>query len=195
VGRGRPKPGWRTVRPADAEVIVDEAARDIRLRAPGTGEDLGSLVRSFRLLMGMHPFFPFERAPHAPRLRLGDTVVQRRTWHVTSAELGEPRPIGLSPAFLTGIERIRRDRGVARWVFARPSAGSHRTYDVLARDKDLKPVYLDLESTLFLEILERRLRKYGELVLAEMLPAPDQLVWPEQDGRVVFELRTSVVPR
>jgi hypothetical protein len=194
VGRGRPKPGWRAVRPADAEVVIDDDARDIRLRAPG-GDDLGSLIRTFRVLMGMHPFFPFERTPHAPRLRVGGTVVQRRAWTVTSAELGEPRPIGLSPSFVVGVERLRRDRGVPRWVFARARPERYRTYDVLARDKDLKPLYLDLESPLFLEIFERRLRKYGELVVSEMLPAPDQLVWSEPDGRFVFELRTSVVPR
>jgi hypothetical protein len=199
VGRGRPKPGWRTVRPSEAEVVIDDEARDLRLRGPD-GRDLGSIVRGFRTMMGMHPFFPFERAPHAPRLRLGQTVVQRQTWNITSAEVGEPRPVGVSAAFVTAIERLRRDRGVPRWVFVRPSFASLRTrdglrtLDVYARDKDQKPFYVDLESVLFLDILERRLRKYGDLVLSEMLPAPDQLVWSEPAGRFVFELRTSIVP-
>ncbi|MEJ7596926.1 MAG: hypothetical protein WKG01_03365 [Kofleriaceae bacterium] len=199
VGNGRPKRGWRTVRPAEAEVIVDDEARDIRLRA-GDGRDLGSLVRCFRTMMGMHPFFPFERSPHAPRLRLGSTVVQRQTWNLTSPECGEPRPNGVSPQFITAIERVRRDRGVPRWVFVRPSFSSLRTreglrtHDVYARDKDQKPFYVDLESVLFLDILERRLRKYGDLVLSEMLPAPDQLVWSEDGRRYVFELRASIVP-
>jgi hypothetical protein len=84
-------------------------------------------------MMGMHPFFPSVRAPHAPRLRLGTTVVQRQTWHVTSAELGEPRPTGLSAALVTAIERMRRDRGIPRWVFARASAKSLATADLYAR--------------------------------------------------------------
>jgi hypothetical protein len=197
VHRGRPKPGWSAVRPADAEVVLDDEHRDIRLRDP-SGSDLGSLVRGFRHMMGMHPFFPFERAPHASRLRLGDVIVQRRAWHVTSTELGEPRPVGVAGAFVRAVERLRGDRGVPRWVFVRPSAASHaqrlRTDDMYARDKDLKPFYVDLESVVFLDILERRLRKYGELVLAEMLPAPDQLVWASTEGRRVFELRASLVP-
>lgn len=193
VGRGRPRPEWTTVRRADAEVVMDEAARDIRLRDPA-GRDLGSLIRCFRTMMGMHPFFPFVREPHAPRLRLGTTVVQRQTWNVTSAELGEPRPTGLSAAFVTAIERMRRDRGIPRWVFTRARSKSFTTSDLYARDKDLKPFYVDLESTVFLDILERKLRKYGEVVFSEMLPSPDQLVWSDRDGRTVFELRTSVIP-
>src|SRR5690606_31887127 len=146
------------------------------------------------LPMGMHPFFPFERAPHAPRLRVGDVVVQRRTSHVTSGEVGEGRPVGVSRALLTAVERLRADRDVPRWVFARPAKGVLKSFDAYGRDKDLKPFYVDLESALFLDIFERRLRKYGELILSEMLPAPDQLVWSEPTGRYVFELRASAVP-
>jgi hypothetical protein len=194
VGRGRAKPGWRVVPRARAEVIVDDAARDVRLSDPHTGQDLGSLVRGFRIMMGMHPFFPFERAPHAPRLRLGNTVVQRATWRVQSSELGEPRPVGVSAALLTAVERLRRARGLPRWVFARPAPGRLAAAAVYARDKDHKPVYLDLESVVFLEIFERRLRKFGELVLSEMLPAPGAMPWREPSGHFVFELRTSIVP-
>src|SRR5205085_126038 len=99
VGTARPKPSWTLVRPADAEVVVDEQRRDVRLRAP-SGEDLGSLIQTASTAMGMHPFFPFTRAPHAPRLYLGDVVVQRRSWDVDSNALCPERPAGLSAAFL-----------------------------------------------------------------------------------------------
>ena len=46
----------------------------------------------------------------------------------------------------------------------------------------------------YLDIFERRLQKYGELVISEMLPSPDELVWSEPSGRTAFELRTTVVP-
>ena len=35
----------------------------------------------------------------------------------------------------------------------------------------------------------------GELEVTEMLPAPDQLLWQEPDGRRTFELRTQIIPR
>jgi hypothetical protein len=62
------------------------------------------------------------------------------------------------------------------------------------RDKDTKPVFIDLESYLFLEILHRWLVKAGEIEATEMLPRPDQLLWQEADGRHTFELRTQIVP-
>jgi hypothetical protein len=191
VGTPVPKPTWRTCAPADAEVVLDEERRDIRLRAGD--EDLGSLIRTPRLHMAMHPFFPFEHAPHQPRLVLGDVVVQREAWYVTSAELGEPRPTGASASFVTAVERLRAARGIPRWVFVRPAPGvlGGANWD---RDKDHKPLYVDLESVVFLDILERRLRKYGSLIVVEMLPDPRHLAWLGDGGRHVFELRTIVVP-
>ena len=70
------------------------------------------------------------------------------------------------------------------------------------RDKDTKPVFIDLESYLFLEIFHRWLVKAGELEITEMLPGPDDLLWQEsvaegnsgQAGRRSFELRTQIVP-
>jgi hypothetical protein len=193
VDRGLAKPSWQTVRPADAEVVVDEAARDVRLRSPA-GADLGSLVRTFRVMMGMHPFFPFERVPHAPRLRIGSTVVQRRAWTVTSEELDPRRPSGISAQLVREVARLRRERGLPRWVFARAQGDKLQGEHLFARDKDMKPFYVDLDSVLYLDILERRLRKYGAFELSEMLPSPEELVWSDATGRSVFELRTSVVP-
>jgi len=188
IGSGRPKPDWRVVRPADAEVVVDEERCDVRLRSGG-GEDLGTIVRVPRLVHGAHPFFPFVRVPHEPRLRVGRVIVQREAWYITSAELGEPRPSGVSAAFVTAIERLRAERGIPRRVFARPAPGAGDT------GKDQKPVYIDLESLVLLDIFERRLRKYGTLTLSEMLPLPEQLIWRTAEGRFTFELRTNVIPR
>jgi hypothetical protein len=193
VGTARPKPSWKIVRPADAEVVVDEARRDIRLRAP-SGEDLGSLIQTASTAMGMHPFFPFLRAPHAPRLYLGNVVVQRRSWDVDSQALSPERPSGLSGSFLAAIERVRAERDIPRWVYVRPRQGVLDSSAVW-RDKDNKPICIDLESIVSLDILERRLRKYEGLVMTEMLPTPDQLFLDSAGGRVLFEIRTNVVPR
>ena len=192
IGSGRAKPHWRAVRPADAEVIVDEERCDIRIRAGG--EDLGSIVRNVRLLAGMHPFFPFEREPHQPRLVVGDAIVQRRTWSVESSAIGD-RPGGVSAAFVAGIERERGARGIPRWVFVRPAPGALGASEWFGRDKDNKPLCIDLESVVFLDIFERRLRKYGTMLVTEMVPDPDHLMWTLPDGRYTFELRTNLVPK
>jgi hypothetical protein len=193
VGTGRPKRGWTVIRPAEAEVIVDEARRDIRLRAP-SGEDLGSIVRIPPVPMALHPFFPFVRAPHEPRLQLGNVVVQRRSWYVESSTLVSKHDDGLSAKFLATLERARADRDIPRWVFVRPRpeslTGSYKT-----RDKDNKPICIDLESLVSLDIFERRLRKYDGMILNEMLPRPDQLIWHAPEGRFVFEMRTNLIRR
>jgi hypothetical protein len=100
----------------------------------------------------------------------------------------------VSGAFVAAIERARADRGIPRWVFTRPRpdafAGGFRN-----RDKDHKPICIDLESAVSLDIFERRLRKYGVMILTEMLPSPEELVWRTPEGRFVFELRTNLVAR
>jgi hypothetical protein len=192
VGSARPKPGWPTLRPADAEVIVDEERCDIRLRSPA-GTDLGTIIATPRMLVALHPFFPFEREPHAPRLRVGNVIVQRQTWHLESTALGEPRPSGVSAGFVCRLERERAERGIPRWVFVRPAWRALKDRGALTRDKDNKPLFIDLENVVFLDILERRLRKYGSLVVTEMLPAPHELVWRTPEGRFTFEMRTNLV--
>ncbi|HWM88389.1 MAG TPA: lantibiotic dehydratase [Kofleriaceae bacterium] len=187
----RGRAGWRMIAPADTEVIVLDGERDIRVRRRGTGEDLGSLVRTFWVAQGFSSFYPVDLEPHTPRLRLGDLVVQRQTWRVRADELREAAGEGVSADLVVAIERLRAGRGLPRWVFVRPPVG------VLARpdgvglsDKDIKPVCIDLESYVYLDIFARRLRRFGELEVVEMLPTPEQLVWREAGGRYCFELRT-----
>jgi hypothetical protein len=82
-----------------------------------------------------------------------------------------------------------------RYVYIRPTEQALRRSGAEGRDKDTKPVFVDLENYLFLEILHRWLVKAGELEVTEMLPDPDHLLWPESDGRRTSELRTLVIPR
>jgi hypothetical protein len=82
-----------------------------------------------------------------------------------------------------------------RYIYIRPTEQALRRSGAEGRDKDTKPVFIDLESYLFLEIFHRWLVKAGELEVTEMLPAPDQLLWREADGRRTFELRTMIAPR
>jgi hypothetical protein len=184
---------WRAISPAETEVYVDQTSGDVCLRRIGTREYLGSFARAWLIPLGFHPF-QFGMAPHMPRLRCGKIVVQRRAWVVQEEELGAGDFTGVSRDLVLAIEKLRGDRNLPRFVYTRPTEQALRRSGAEGRDKDTKPVFVDLESYLFLEIFHRWLTKWGELEVTEMLPAPDQLLWREPNGRRTFELRTLIVP-
>jgi hypothetical protein len=101
----------------------------------------------------------------------------------------------ISSHLVVAMERLRADRELPRYVYIRPTEQALRRSGGEGRDKDTKPVFIDLESYLFLEIFHRWLTKAGELEVTEMLPDPDHLLWRENDGRRTFELRTQIIPR
>jgi hypothetical protein len=188
----RAKETWRCVQPSDTEVFVDETG-DVGVRVRSSREYLGSFARAWVIPLGFHPFF-FGRAPHMPRLRCGKVIVQRRSWTVTLEELPPGNYTGVSRHVVVAIERLRFAKHWPRYVYIRPSERALRRSGAEGRDKDTKPVFIDLESYLFLEIFRGWLTKAGELEVTEMLPDPDHLLWQEKDGRRTFELRTLIVP-
>ncbi|MDQ3334968.1 MAG: lantibiotic dehydratase family protein [Myxococcota bacterium] len=192
----RPRPHWRYVAPSETEVVAMHDIHDIRVRARRTGEDLGSLVRTqWMAAAGLHPFFPLELVPHTPRLRLGRAIVQRRSWRVVRSELAVSVDHGVTTELVLALARLRAARDLPRWVYVRPAATLLDHSRVLGRSRDAKPMYIDLESTIFLDIFCRHLEKYGALDVVEMLPSPDQLCWREDGGRYSFELRMMTPPR
>jgi hypothetical protein len=193
VSSQRGNPGWRIIPPAEIEVFSDDANGDVALCLRGSGEYLGSLTRGWWIALGFHPFL-LGRSPHMPRLRCGKVIVQRRSWTVGLEELPAGNYAGVSRNLVTTIERLRATKGLPRHIYIRPSEQALRRSGAEGRDKDTKPVYIDLESYLFLEIFYRWLTKAGELEITEMLPDPDHLLWQEADGRRTFELRTQIIP-
>ncbi len=187
--RGNPR--WHSVLPAQTEVFIEQDG-DVALRA--NRQYLGSFARNWIIPLGFHPF-QFGLAPHTPRLRCGRVIVQRRSWSVSSEEMGGGNFAGLSRELVLTTERLRAAKDWPRFVYIRPTEQALRRSGAEGRDKDTKPVFIDLESYLFLEIFHRWLSKAGELEITEMLPAPDELWWHEADGRRTFELRTLMVPR
>ncbi len=194
VAPGRPKPNWPTVSPANAEVYIDPGTGDVCARRVDNQECLGSFARNWLIPLGFHPFL-FGMAPHMPRLRCGRVIVQRRAWTISLDELGQGDFTGVSRDLVLAVGRLRGARDLPRFIYIRPTEQALRRTGAEGRDKDTKPVFVDLESYLFLEIFHRWLVKAGELEVTEMLPRPDQLLWKEADGRRTFELRTQIVPR
>jgi hypothetical protein len=163
------------------------------VRTRGTREYLGSFARGWVIPLGFHPF-SFSLGTHTPRLRCGKVIVQREAWTVGLEELGKADFTGVSRGLVVAVEKLRAARGLPRHVYIRPTEQALRRSGVEGRDKDTKPVFIDFESYLFLEIFHRWLTKAGELEVTEMLPTPAQLLWREADGRRTFELRTQIVP-
>ena len=122
-------------------------------------------------------------------------IVQRRAWTVSASELGTGNFSGVSRDLVIAVEKLRAARDWPRFVYIRPTEQALRRSGAEGRDKDTKPVFIDLESYLFLEIFHRWLTKAGELEVTEMLPGPSDLCWQEGDGRRTFELRTLIVPK
>jgi hypothetical protein len=194
VAPQRGLPGWQMIAPAETEVFVNPENNDVALRERGSHRYLGSFARAWIIPLGFHPF-SFSLGAHTPRLRCGKVVVQRETWLVALDELGAGDFTGVSRDLVFAVERLRAARRLPRHVYIRPSEQALRRSGAEGRDKDTKPVFIDFESYLFLEIFHRWLTKAGELEITEMLPTPDQLLWQEQDGRRTFELRTQIIPR
>ena len=190
----RAAPEWKIIPPAEAEVFLHEQNGDVGLRRRDTHEYLGSFARAWVIPLGFHPF-SFSLGKHTPRLLCGKVVVQRRSWTIALEELSPGDFTGVSRHLVIAVEKLRAARDLPRHIYIRPTEQALRRTGAEGRDKDTKPVYVDLESYLFLEIFHRWLVKAGELEVTEMLPDPEHLLWQEKDGRRTFELRTQIVPR
>jgi len=193
VAPQRANPAWQSVRPAETEVYLDRSG-DVCLRKIDSHQHLGSFARNWLIPLGFHPF-SFSLGRHTPRLRCGKVIVQRQMWTIALDEIGKGDFTGVSRDLVLAVERLRAARNLPRFIYIRPTEQALRRSGAEGRDKDTKPVFIDLESYLFLEIFYRWLVKAGEIEVTEMLPRPEHLFWNEADGRRTFELRTLIVPR
>src|SRR5205814_777894 len=151
VAPQRANPKWKKISPADAEVYVDETTGDVCVRKIDNHEHLGSFARAWVIPLGFHPF-QFGFAPGTPRLRCGRVIVQRRSWTVSQDEFPAGAYHGLSRELVIAIEQLRAERRLPRYIFIRPTEQALRRSGAEGRDKDTKPVFVDLESYLFQEI-------------------------------------------
>src|SRR5262245_16662509 len=188
AGFQRGPTGWPAIPPAHIEVFVDQGSGDVRTRLIVTGQVLGSFARDWLIWIAFHPFF-FHRSPETPRLRLGRCIVQRRAWTIGVEELDGGRFDGIDVRLALAVERLRANRGLPRWMFIRPTPAALGPITMVGRHKDRKPILVDLESYLGMDLLAHRIRKYHEIEAVEMLPEPHRLCWHESTGRYCFEIR------
>ncbi|MED7823744.1 lantibiotic dehydratase [Streptomyces chiangmaiensis] len=123
---------------------------------------------------------PKGRSGALPRVRLGNVVLQRKSWRFAADRL-PPVTAGQSDQewFLAWRE-WQRTAGLPRHVFA--SLGGER-----------KPQYVDFDSYACVRLLETAVRKSDSAVtLTEMLPGPDQLWLRDDRHRYVTELTVEL---
>ena len=143
----------------------------------------------FALLLGVRSWDPFPSAFHGPRLTVGRSVLRRATWRAQAGEIDFWR-IG---------DRDRRRAAATNWA---AEAGMPRQVFVLAPPEE-KPVYIDFESPVLVDLLARMLRNSAEgaalgrpVRITEMLPTPEDCWLPDADGnRYTSELRLVCVDR
>ena len=176
-----PKPKYMRMKKAAMSVFENADHTSISVRSPVTGSFLSAFIR-----------FIWTRAAHAAfALRQSDCATRRWTVNRMNSE-AETSP-GISRDLVLAIERLRAARGLPRFVYIRPTEQALRRSGAEGRDKDTKPVFIDLESYLFLEIFHRWLTKAGEIEVTEMLPDPDHLLWKEAGWPA--HIRTADVDR
>jgi hypothetical protein len=181
--------GARTIAPARIEVVVDDATGDVALQEMESGKWVGSFARDWVVWHAFHPFV-LNRERHTPRLRLGRVIVQRQSWVLGVDEFDGDLAFG--PSLAATLAGLRVRRGLPRWVFARPTEGTFGPSTIVGRQKDRKPICVDLESILGMELLAHWVARYQRLEVTEMLPRPSELWWREETGRYSFEIRGLV---
>jgi hypothetical protein len=124
---------------------------------------------------------------HLPRVSIDKLVVQRETWRFACGAL--PFVMARSGDAFLAATRWRQRNGLPRLVFVRAPW-------------ETKPFYVDLDSPLFVAMLEKQVRnelKRGllpatEIVVSEMLPTPDHLWLTDSAGRqYTSELRIVAI--
>ena len=163
--------------------------RDDRGRVVGRRSDSGEsfgiadLCSPALAMVASRAFRITDAAPRLERLQVGRLVIQRAQWNISAG----------SCAFSTMKEPWERFAAVQAW---RRIAGLPRHVFVKVVSEN-KPIYFDLDSPLFVELLSRLVRNLpegGVVSISEMLPAPDQLWLRDAEGNAyTSELRCVAV--
>lgn len=156
-------------------------------RAPRDG---WPLVEVFSDLLAVHAVDAFKLlSPRAytPRIRVGSTVLHRRTWRMSVSETGMTSGKGIA-ASLLAARRLRERLGLPEQVY-------------VAIHGETKPVYCDLRSRSYVQAVGTMLRAAAngggldaQVTISEALPSPGQAWVPTGDGQTCLsEIRLQVV--
>lgn len=145
---------------------LEVASRDGRHRF-----DVMELLGELMMLRAHRGFDLVPDADHTPRIVFDRLVVARERWRVPAAELDLASIRESVDRYLTA-RRFMRAHGMPRYVFVR--AGERA-----------KPIYTDFDSPTSIAVLTKLLRRKASATInvTEMLPDPERVWLPDQDGR------------
>lgn len=161
-------------------VVCERAGRLCVRRRDGSAEfDLVSFLEA-DLLAESYVFDMFGPAAHRPRVTVDGFVLIRESWRFAAAELAFTQlPQGLDR--FAGARRWAAEHQIPRSTFAKVTG-------------EPKPVYLDLDSPILVEIFSKLVRSSETVTLSEMLPALDQLWLLDAEGAAYCsELRMVMI--
>jgi len=150
----------------------------------GSLRPIASTFRAVFRLFAMNGFKPVADAEHVPRINLGELVLRRESWRVPAAT----------------VPFLDRDRAATRFLKARQWQEAMRfPREIFIRAPlEKKPIHVDFDSALSLDIARRMLRHErdagNDIVVAEMLPcADDTWLFDAGGNRYTSEFRIPLV--
>jgi len=171
----------------DVEVVETDGT--VLVRLPGGEEfELLDLFAEMLMTMLVDRFQLFADQPHMPRVTIDHLVLSRESWRVNPADLDFATEKDEAARFV----RTRvwaAALGIPRYVFVKSSA-------------EMKPVYVDFTSPIYVNILAKMIRQTNAderlpdktITIVEMLPAHDDLWLADDEGnRYTSELRFTWV--
>jgi len=158
----------RVLEIAMLEVERDDTGLFARHRSTNERFEILTLMQDFLLAeeetLGGLNLLPAR--PRMPRVTLDGVVLSRRQWRLVKEDL-EFASVERGPAQYASARRWATDLGVPRWFFVKVP---HET----------KPMFIDLESPIFVELLTKLARSATSMNVSEMLPAIDEAWLPDE---------------
>lgn len=177
----------RSARPREqvlptGELVVDERDRNLEVRTRDGARrfDIIAFLEHHLIAESFAAFSLTAPAPRTPRVTIDGVVVARAAWRIAPATVAWPA-LDEPAARFVAARRWARSLGLPRWVFARTP-------------EEVKPVYVDFDSAIYVEMLAKQLRGASLLALSEMLPTAEDTWLVDAGGaRYTAELRLAAV--
>lgn len=112
------------------------------------------------------------------RLVSGRLVLKRRTWLLRPGALPKVERPGEVARSFAALHGWAREQGMPRWVF-------------LASDREPKPVFVDFQSPMALDLFYKLAQQATRARVSEMRPSPEELWLQDERGSFTCELRTT----
>ncbi|MCA1621649.1 MAG: lantibiotic dehydratase family protein [Acidobacteria bacterium] len=189
---------YDALNPPEMKKVVDissftvvEAGGGLRVRSRDGALDydiLEAFADAFHMQM-INKFKLLGSAGHTPRITIGDLIVARESWLYAPEEFSFAYAKDDAERF-TGARRWARERGIPRYVFAKSPV-------------EIKPMYVDFDSPIYVDILAKVVRRTAEfdideklIAVSEMLPAHGGLWLADAAGeQYTSEFRIVAVRR